>query len=119
MKKIFQSLRKLWKLFSLLLLILITFSYAMFQGGFVSWFLFYSFLPFALYALYVVLFSLQSFTAEREFSKWEYFAHDDITVTITIKRNHAFPLLFIIVEDVLVQPFKSLFTIIVIKRFIF
>ena len=99
MIKIFQSLRKLWKLFSLLLLIFITFSYAMFQGGFVSWFLFYSFLPFALYALYVVLFPLQSFTAEREFSKWEYFAHDDITVTITIKRNHAFPLLFIIIED--------------------
>lgn len=71
----------------------------MFQGGFVSWFLFYSFLPFALYALYVVLFSLQSFTAKREFSKWEYFADDDITVTITIKRNHAFPLLFIIIED--------------------
>src|SRR4051812_11732994 len=99
MKKIFQALRNIWKLFSLLLLILITFSYAMFQGGFVSWFLFYSFLPFALYGLYVVLFSLQSFTAEREFSKWEYFAHDDITVTITIKRNHAFPLLFIIIED--------------------
>src|SRR4051812_2724739 len=99
MNKTFQSLRNIWKLFSLLLLILITFSYAMFQGGFVSWFLFYSFSPFALYALYVVLFSLKSFTAEREFSKWEYFAHDDITVTITIKRNHSFPLLFIIVED--------------------
>ena len=73
----------------------------MFQGGFVSWFLFYSFLPFALYALYVVFFSFKTFTAQRQFSKWEYFAHDDITVTIKIKRNHSFPLLFIIVEDCL------------------
>lgn len=72
----------------------------MFQGGFVSWFLFYSFLPFALYALYLVFVPLQSFSVQRRLSKWEYYAHDDITVTIQVKRNHSFPLLFIIVEDV-------------------
>ena len=107
MKKLFHSLGWFWKLFGLLLLIVIIFSYAMFQGGFVSWFLFYSFLPFALYALYVVFFSLKGFTAEREFSKSEYFAHDQITATVTIKRNHSFPLLFIIVEDCLSPPIQK------------
>lgn len=73
----------------------------MFQGGFVSWFLFYSFLPFALYALYLLFVSLQSFTVQRNLSKLESFAHDDLTVTIELKRKHSFPLLFIMVEDVL------------------
>ncbi len=101
MRSIFQLGARLWKPIRLLLLIAITFSYAMFQGGFVSWFLFYSFLPFSLYALYLVFVSLQSFSVQRSLSKWEYFAHDDITVTIQVKRKHTFPLLFIIVEDVL------------------
>ncbi len=71
----------------------------MFQGGFVSWFLFYSFLPFALYALYLFFISIQNYTAVRSFSKSELFARDELTVTIQVKRNHSFPLLFLMVED--------------------
>ena len=107
MKNIFQHGAKLWKPFSLFLLLAISFSYAMFQGGFVSWFLFYSFLPFALYALYLLFVSLQSFTAHRHLSKREYFAHDDLTVTIHVKRKHSFLLLFIIVEDLLNQTMQN------------
>jgi hypothetical protein len=41
MQKYLQKLKEVWKLMTLFILILLTFSYAMFQGGFVSWFLFY------------------------------------------------------------------------------
>ena len=72
MKKYFQKFKEVWKLIILLLLILITFSYAMFQGGFVSWFLFYSFLPFALYALGLALYSIKDIKAERVYTKQEF-----------------------------------------------
>lgn len=45
------------------------FSYAMFQGGFVSWFLFYAFLPFVLYAGLLALYPLRSFQASRQMDK--------------------------------------------------
>lgn len=101
MKRTFQLVEYAWKLVALLLLITITFSYAMFQGGFVSWFLFYSILPFSLYAMYVVFFSLNHFTVEREWVNTEFQANDELTVKLTIKRNRATPLLFILVEDCL------------------
>ena len=57
MKKLWNPFKKVWKFVILLFLIILTFSYAMFQGGFVSWFLFYSFLPFCpLLYRFIVLF---------------------------------------------------------------
>ncbi len=38
----------------------------MFQGGFVSWFLFYSFLPFGLYAVVVLLYPLKKWNVTRD-----------------------------------------------------
>ncbi len=73
----------------------------MFQGGFVSWFLFYSFLPFSLYALLFAFYSLEDFSIERNLRRWDYHANEELIVKVTLKRNKAFPLLFIIVEDCL------------------
>lgn len=101
MKSLFRKLLKVWKLLVLFLLILLTYSYAMFQGGFVSWFLFYSFLPFALFALMVAIYPLKSYTAERKFLKNEYNAGESLKVTVLIRRKSTFPLLFIVVEDCL------------------
>lgn len=71
----------------------------MFQGGFVSWFLFYSFLPFGLFALTVAFYPLRSYTAERTFLKNEYNAGESLKVHILIRRKSVFPLLFLVVED--------------------
>lgn len=90
-----------WKLFVMSALIVITFSYAMFQGGFVSWFLFYSFLPFALYAVCLAFYSLDDFTVERQVTRREYQANEGTAIKVTLKRRIPFPLLFIIVEDCL------------------
>jgi uncharacterized protein (DUF58 family) len=39
------------RLLFVLFLVICSFAFAMFQGGFVSWFIFYSLLPFALYSI--------------------------------------------------------------------
>src|SRR3954447_11269007 len=101
MKKVWIRFMKIWKFILLIILILLTFSYAMFQGGFVSWFLFYSFLPFALYALCVAFYSLDDFTVKRQVRGRKYQANEKITITVTLKRRIPFPLLFVLVEDCL------------------
>ncbi|ESU31604.1 hypothetical protein G3A_15740 [Bacillus sp. 17376] len=99
MKKYFQKFKEIWKLIVLLLLILITISYAMFQGGFVSWFLFYSFLPFALYALGLAFYSIKDIKAERVFTKQEYNAGEKFKASIVLERNVGFPLFYAIGEE--------------------
>lgn len=99
MKKFFQKFKEIWKLIVLLFLILVTFSYAMFQGGFVSWFLFYSFVPFALYALSLAFYSLKDIKAERVFTKQEYNAGEKFKASIVLERNGSFPLFYVIAEE--------------------
>lgn len=88
----------------LLLLILLTFSYAMFQGGFVSWFLFYSFLPFAFYALALSFYSLKDMKAERVFVKTEYNAGETVKIQVHFTRAKGFPLFYMVIEDGLENP---------------
>jgi uncharacterized protein (DUF58 family) len=99
MRKICSALKKTWKFAVLAFLIVLTFSYAMFQGGFVSWFLFYSFLPFALYCLAIGFYSLEDIYVERVLTKTDYNAGESLTVNISLRRNSSFPLFFLIVED--------------------
>ena len=51
------------------ILLIATFMFAMFQGGFVSWFLFYTFLPFVLYSFVLFFYPLSSFDVERKLIK--------------------------------------------------
>ncbi|WP_347552630.1 DUF58 domain-containing protein [Pseudalkalibacillus hwajinpoensis] len=85
----------------LALLFLTTFSYAMFQGGFVSWFLFYSFLPFALYSLLLIFYPLNGLKMKRTLSHTELTDGQELMVTIHVERNNRFPLFYLVVEDVL------------------
>lgn len=95
-----KFLKQIWKLLLLLIFLAAAFSYAMFQGGFVSWFLFYSFFPFALYALLLVFYPLKSFSVERSFSKTELAAGEEVVVKLTLTRKIPyFPLFYIVVED--------------------
>ena len=107
MNNTFQFVKGIWKLFVLFALNMITFSYAMFQGGFVSWFLFYSFLPFSLYALCLAFYPLADFTVERKLQKRNYHANEALNMKLTFKRNSFFPLLFIIVEDCLPEAWNE------------
>ena len=75
------------KFIFLALLFLITFSYAMFQGGFVSWFLFYSFLPFAIYSLLLLFYPLTGMKMTRSISHTELTDGQELTVTIHVERE--------------------------------
>ena len=88
----------------LFLLLIATFAFAMFQGGFVSWFLFYTFFPFAIYSLVLFFYPLTSFQVERNVIKKEYVAGDTVQVNIRLTRKNRFPLLYILVADDTGQP---------------
>jgi uncharacterized protein (DUF58 family) len=107
MKKFFRKFREIWKLVLLLILIVLAFSYAMFQGGFVSWFLFYSFVPFALYALGLAIYSLKDIRVDRVFTKQEYNAGEKFKASIMFERNFRFPLFYGIAEEQAGQSLSS------------
>ncbi|MFD2638035.1 DUF58 domain-containing protein [Piscibacillus salipiscarius] len=77
----------------------ILFSYAMFQGGFVSWFLFFSFLPILLYSFLIVLYPLSWLKVDRSVSKRYIQAGQSLNVKITVKSHLPLPILFLIIED--------------------
>lgn len=99
MGKIPKSLKYIWKQLVLILLAFLSFSYAMFQGGFVSWFLFYSFLPFAIYGLLLSFYRFNHLQIKREFERKELQAGDKVVVTMKIERKSFFPLFYMVVED--------------------
>src|SRR3954467_2090343 len=107
MKKPWILLKKVWKFILLLILILLTFSYAMFEGGFVSWFLFYSFLPFAFYGIALSFYPLNELEITRILPKNEFNAGETLKVTVNLKRVNAFPLFFLLIEDHVNEPLKS------------
>ncbi|GAA0598898.1 DUF58 domain-containing protein [Virgibacillus siamensis] len=88
------------KLFSVVLLILVLFSYAMFQGGFTSWFLFFGFLPIFLYHLGLLLYPIHKWQVTRHFSRNVIRTGDHVDVTVKVKRTMPYPLYFCICEEI-------------------
>ncbi|PAV27816.1 DUF58 domain-containing protein [Virgibacillus profundi] len=103
-----ESLRFILNFVFIVLLFLILFSYAMFQGGFTSWFLFYSFLPIFLYHLGLLLHSIQKWEVSRNLSKHVVRAGDSITVTVRIQRSFPFPLYYCICEEIYPDSLKRI-----------
>ncbi|KFL15069.1 DUF58 domain-containing protein [Anoxybacillus geothermalis] len=84
----------------LLLLTAVLFSYAMFQGGFVSWFLFYSFLPFGLYGVFIAIYPLGRAAVRRTVPAGRrYWAGDRIPVTAHIDLPWPIPLAAVAVAE--------------------
>ena len=71
----------------------------MFQGGFVSWFLFYSFLPFALYCICLSFYSLKELEITRQIPKTDYNAGEPLKIMVNVKRNSRFPIFYFLIED--------------------
>jgi uncharacterized protein (DUF58 family) len=90
----------------IIILLLITFSFAMFQGGFVSWFLFYSVLPVVLYSILMAFYPIHWLKIDRVISKDKLMAGEEITVTITLTRRSNFPLFYLVVEDLIPESLK-------------
>ncbi|WP_042225272.1 DUF58 domain-containing protein [Oceanobacillus manasiensis] len=87
--------------FAFIIFLLVSlFAYAMFQGGFVSWFLFYSFLPLGIYHISLLLYPMRNWKVSRKLSRHVIQAGDGIDVTIHVKRTIPFPLYFCVCEEV-------------------
>lgn len=95
------------KFLLLVVLIVASFTYAMFQGGFVSWFIFGSFLPFAVYSILLFFYPVSNISIERVLKNTEYNAGESVEITIKINRSDRFPLFFLILEDEVSENLKE------------
>lgn len=86
-------------LVTILLLLAASFVFAMFQGGFVSWFIFYAFLPVAILALILTLFGLSQVSVERRISHTHCRSGETVEVVLEIKNPYRLPLLYLTVTD--------------------
>ncbi|RLQ91149.1 DUF58 domain-containing protein [Falsibacillus albus] len=110
MKRTWQWIKSLFKTILLFVFLGLAFSYSMFQGGFVSWFLFYSFLPFGVYSVLLAFYPLADIEVERMMDKHgDLRSGDSLTVTIHLKRRIPFPLFFLVVEDVMPESLQYAF----------
>ncbi|WP_020060334.1 DUF58 domain-containing protein [Bacillus sp. 123MFChir2] len=107
MKRLLRIIFHAAKLLLIPLCLVSTFVYAMLQGGFVSWFLFYSTIPFGLYSLLLPFYALRDVEVSRITNQKEYVAGEPFISTITIKRKFPFPLFYLVVEDELPPHFTS------------
>ncbi|MBU9721227.1 MULTISPECIES: DUF58 domain-containing protein [Bacillaceae] len=98
-KQIWYGLKLVFRSLFVLGLFAALFSYAMFQGGFVSWFLFYSIMTLVVLMLLYALIPLGSFMAEREFGDGVLLAGAITQVKVTIRRKWPFPFLYLSVVD--------------------
>ena len=57
------------RLITVLVLLVITYCYAMFQGGFVSWFVFFTILPFSIYSVLLAIVPIHLKEVSRTLSK--------------------------------------------------
>lgn len=95
-------------LLAVLLFYVVSFCFAMFQGGFVSWFIFFVMTPFVLYACLLAVVPLTFQQVTRTWSPSKIEAGDDVTITVTFERKNRFPLLFMLVEDDIVHTKNAL-----------
>lgn len=78
---------------------IIVFSYAMFQGGFVSWFLFYATLPFLLFAMIIYLYPIKKLNVTRTFLDTDFTRGQTLDLSIALSREDRWPLYYVKVTD--------------------
>lgn len=81
------------------LLMIITFCYAMFQGGFVSWFVFFTVSPFLLYSFIFLLVKEDILLVERKIEPSRVESGQSAKVTITVERKTRFPFAYMMMEE--------------------
>ncbi len=94
-----KSLLLIGKLLFIGVLFGVLYAYAMFQGGFVSWFLFYAMLPFILYMICIIFYPLSRWKISRSMSKPILQSGDSVTAYLTVQRKIPFPLYYCIIEE--------------------
>jgi uncharacterized protein (DUF58 family) len=100
MKRIKHFFQHGGRLIIVILVLLFAYSYAMFQGGFVSWFLFFTLLPFSLYSILLAIVPIRIMEISRTFSKGRLEREDDVVVTVKFRNKSWFPIVFLTVKEI-------------------
>ncbi|WP_026691260.1 DUF58 domain-containing protein [Alteribacter aurantiacus] len=106
-KAVYEAVKKVLQFVLLSAVIVGTFSYAMFQGGFVPWFLFYTVATILLMMFLYMVIPLGSLDVTRSASEESRVAGQSLTITVTVRRTWPFPFLYLIVEDVIEEGLKK------------
>ncbi|RNA66706.1 DUF58 domain-containing protein [Alteribacter keqinensis] len=106
-KAVYEAVKRVLKLVLLFAVIAGTFSYAMFQGGFVSWFLFYTVATILTVMLLYLAIPLGGLEMSRSTGQEAAVAGSKLTVDVKIKRKWPFPFLYLVVEDVMDEGLKK------------
>ncbi len=75
------------------------YAFAKFQGGFVSWFIFYMLIPFVAYSILLYLYPLRDVTVERHIEDRQITNNGKVTIRIVLKRKWPFPLPYVVLVD--------------------
>ncbi|MBB6450897.1 uncharacterized protein (DUF58 family) [Geomicrobium halophilum] len=94
------------RVFGVLLFAAALFVYVMVQGGFVSWFLFYSVSILLLIGLLFVIFPLRWLSIERSISNRHLAYGETAKVTIRIRKKRPWPLLFLGIQDIVPEGLR-------------
>lgn len=99
MKKIRAFLTNSSRFIFVLLILVFAFSFAMFQGGLVSWTIFYAVLPFVCYSIALFIYPLNLLKPERIILTPHVENGGNLKVSFSIKRKFRFPLLYTVVSE--------------------
>ncbi|MFC4559433.1 DUF58 domain-containing protein [Virgibacillus kekensis] len=98
------------KLSFVVFLLVLLFSYAMFQGGFVSWFLFFGFLPIFINHIGLLFYPIKKWKVTRQLSHHVVRAGDRVAVTLQIHRKTPYPLYYCICEEIFPDTLQKAFS---------
>ena len=99
MKKLTYFFQHGGRLLTVIILLVITYCYAMFQGGFVSWFVFFTILPFLVYSILLALVPIRIEQVSRSLSKDVIERGDTVEVTVRFRNKSWFPLIFLTARE--------------------
>lgn len=99
MKNVISFFQHGGRLVTVISLLILTYCYAMFQGGFVSWFVFFTILPFLIYSILLAIVPLRFKEVSRILSKKRIERDDNIEVTVTFRNSSWFPIVFMSVKE--------------------
>ncbi|GAK03575.1 hypothetical protein JCM19037_1911 [Geomicrobium sp. JCM 19037] len=88
-----------FRLLFTVIMIAVLYSYAMFQGGFISWFLFYSVVTIVVLGMLSTVTPLKFVQVSRTIRDQQLKNGDHTTVEVTVKKTGPFPLLYLGVMD--------------------
>lgn len=87
-------------------LLITTFLFGKYEGGFVSWFLFYAVAALLFYMFIVYKFSLREVKMSRIFNKSKFYSGEDIIVNLLFKNHGSMPHAYLIISDVYPKKLK-------------